>query len=238
MAFRASHGYQEWYYVRLNGVVAPEIAGKYFLKILLRMTGSSAYSYPSTSDPPSISNVYMPVQNWPVLLVKGEVDPAIVYGTVRYGAWNSTLYNQPVPTSGTVRAVGRASDPYTGALTSRPVEARGFFNESARGHYEIEGVAAGIYDVYASAAGFPEQLISSGVQVLKAQSLELNGYLNPGPVISGRVFSKSGFGEVAWTGLKPIRIEIYADRHVHGGQHRQLQSYEPNRGGMGALHVR
>jgi len=224
MAFRASHDYREWYYVRLNGVVAPEIAGKYFLKILLRTTGSQAYSYPASSDAPTISNLYMPVQNWPVLLVKAEVDPAIIYGTVRYGAWNKTLYGQPVPTSGMVRAVGRAIDPYTGVLTSRPVEARGFFNESAQGHYEIEGVAPGIYDIYASAAGFPEQLISTAVQVLKGQSLKLDGYLNPGPVIGGRVFSKSGFGEVPWTGLKPIRIEIYATDNYTAGN---MVSYSP-----------
>ncbi len=238
MAFRASHGYQEWYYIRLNGVVAPEIAGKYFLKVLLRMTGSSAYSYPSTSGPPSINNVYMPVQNWPVLLVKGEVDPAIIYGAVRYGAWNSTLYNQPVPTSGMVRAVGRALDPYTGALTSRPVEARGFFNESARGHYEIEGVAPGIYDVYASAAGFPEQLISSGVLGFESA------------VVGTQRLSESRSGH-QWTGLLQVRFRRSSldgpetnpnrdlrDRHIHGGQHRQLQSYEPNRGRMGAFHVR
>ena len=35
----------------------------------------------------------MPAENWPVLLVKGEVDPGIIEGTVRYGAWNTALYN-------------------------------------------------------------------------------------------------------------------------------------------------
>ena len=217
MSFRANDdvnhdgvGYDEWYYVRLNGLVAPEIAGRYFFKILLRMTGRLSYSYPASSEPPTIDNLYMPIQNWPVLLVKGEVDPAILHGTIRYGTWNMTLYNQPIPVSGRVRAVGRAVNPYTGEITSRYVEARGYFNESAQGHYEVEGLAPGVYDIYASAAGFPEQQTAASLLILRGQSLDLDGYLNPGPVVSGQVFSKSRFGEVPWSGLKPIRIEIYA----------------------------
>lgn len=225
MAFRASHAYNEWYYVRLNGIVAPEIAGKYFFKILLRMTGNLAYSYPASSNPPTPDNLYMPAQNWPVLLVKGEVDPAILYGTIRYGTWNQTLYGQPVPTSGMVRAVGQAINPYNRAPSGRPVEARGFFNESARGHYEVEGIAPGIYDIYASAAGFPEQRIATAVVILRGQSMKFDGYLNPGPVISGQVFSRSQEGEAAWSGLKPIRLEIYATNDYTAGN---LVSYSPS----------
>lgn len=225
MAFRASHSYNEWYYIRLNGVVAPEIAGKYFFKILLRMSGNLAYSYPSSSNQPTATNLYMPVQNWPVVLVKGEVDPALLYGTIRYGTWNETLYRQPIPTSGMVRAIGQAINPYNHAVTTRPVEARGFFNESARGHYEVEGLAPGIYDIYASAAGFPEQQIAAGVVILRGQSMKLDGYLNPGPVISGQVFSRAQEGEAPWSGLKPIRIEIYATNEYTAGN---LVSYSPS----------
>jgi len=31
----------------------------------------------------------------------------------------------------------------------------------------------------------------------------------PGIVVSGTVYSKHGFGEEAWSGLRPITIEIY-----------------------------
>jgi hypothetical protein len=225
MAFRASHNHDEWYYIRLNGVVAPQIAGKYFFKILLRMSGSLSFSYPASFNTPTIENLYMPVQNWPVLLVKGEVDPAILYGTIRYGAWNESLYGQPVPTSGMVRAIGRSIDPYTGQLLSRYLEARGYFNESAGGHYEVEGLAAGVYDAYASAAGFPERLIGSDIMVMRGQSMKLDGYLNPGPVVSGEVFSNSVSGQIPWTDLKPIRIEIYATNYNYTAGN--LVSYSP-----------
>jgi hypothetical protein len=42
----------------------------------------------------------MPAGNWPVLLVKGEVDPGIIEDTVRYGAWNQDLYNTPIQLPG------------------------------------------------------------------------------------------------------------------------------------------
>jgi len=224
MAFRENHdldqdgvGYDDWYYIRMNGVIAPEIAGKYFFKIILRVTGTLSYSYPSSAAPPTPENLYMPVQNWPVVLVKGEVDPAVVYGTIRYGTWNQSLYGQPIPVSGRVRAVGQAMNPYTGQLTRRPVEARGFFNETARGHYEVEGLAPGLYDLYASGAGFPEQKIATGLVVRRGQSMKLDGYLNPGPVVSGRIFSKSSSGPYPWPGLKPIRVEIYATNEYTEG---------------------
>ncbi len=55
------------------------------------------------------------MENWPVLLVKGEVDPAIISGTLRYGDLNSTLYGQRINLPGLVRAVGIANDPLTNA---------------------------------------------------------------------------------------------------------------------------
>jgi hypothetical protein len=225
MAFTATHNYDEWYYIRLNGVLAPQIAGRYFFKILLRMSGSLSFSYPATSNIPTVQNLYMPIQNWPVLLVKGEVDPGILYGTIRYGTWNGSLYGQPIPTSGMVRTIGRSIDPYTGQLLSRYLEARGYFNESAGGHYEVEGLAAGIYDVYASAAGFPEQLIQSNVLVMRGQSMKLDGYLNPGPIVSGEVLSNSVSGQIPWIGLRPIRIEIYATNYNYTPGN--LVSYSP-----------
>jgi hypothetical protein len=210
-------GNTQWYYVRINGVTAPSVAGKYFFKMFL---------YGAT-------NYWVPTENWPVLLVKGELDPAIITGTIRYGGYDASLYGQPIQQAGMVTAVmTQKLDPYTnqpitgGTLTN----AVGYFNgtdtdclndpstctgaqrtypEGSGGHYEIEGVAPGVYDLYASAAGYPQALIASGVTVLKGQSLHFDGYLNPGPVIHGDVYSKHAFGSEPWPFNAYIKVELY-----------------------------
>src|SRR5208282_2400491 len=70
----------------------------------------------------------------------------------------------------------------------------------AQGHYEVEGVAPGVYTIYAEAAGFPQQVCASGVTVLKGQSLHFDCYVQPGPVIHGNVFTKHQFGDEPWMG--------------------------------------
>ena len=214
----------EWYYFRINQVTAPAIAGRYFFKMLL--SGDSNYlagpegtarnstaSFPigltvSHEFPPSVTfnlgeapTQFIPTENWPVMLVKGEIDPAIITGTIRYAGYNQTLYSKPVEEAGRVYAkMTTRLDPYTGQ--QRPdlplVDAVGYFNATAMGHYEVEGLAPGIYDLYASAAGYPQTLVESGFTVLKGQSLHFDGYLQPGPVIHGNVFTKHQFGDEPW----------------------------------------
>jgi hypothetical protein len=240
----------EWYYIRINGVLAPSIAGRYFFKILLwgdtaalcgqeGVVPSGVHPGFSTGPLPGEScSQFIPTENWPVLLVKGEIDPAIITGTVRYGGYNSTLYGQPIGEAGMVLAkMTTRLDPYTGE--QRPdlptVDARGYFNGTttcgaagefsstepqcanangpvtsppgnllgANGHYEVEGLAPGIYDIYAQAAGFPQQLCASGVTILKGQSLHFDCYVQPGPVIHGNVFTKHQFGDEPWMGELP-----------------------------------
>ncbi|HKM50328.1 MAG TPA: hypothetical protein VJZ75_04035 [Candidatus Bathyarchaeia archaeon] len=202
----------EWYYVRINGVTAPSVAGRYFFKIWLGGTeGSSTTSQyylggEEGVNPTPYSNgiqpsQFIPTENWPVMLVKGEVDPGIITGTIRYAGYNETLYNLPVGEAGKVYAkMTTRLDPYTGQ--SRPdlplVDAQGYFNATAKGHYEVEGIAPGVYDLYASAMGYPQTLISSGVTVLRGQSLHFDGYLQPGPVIHGNVFTKHQTGDEPW----------------------------------------
>jgi len=236
--FTAARNYGEWFYVRVNGVTAPEIAGRYFFKFIMRPTsdvgtqasGTSTLDYPASFDDCigsslTAANKCVPVQNWPALLVKGEIDPAIIDGIVRYAGTNTTLYGTALNVAGRVRAVGTAIDPYTGQSTGRPVEARGYFNSTAQGHYEIEGVAPGVYTVYAEAAGFPEQVIADNVKVLAGQSLHFDGLLNPGPVIHGQVFSKHNFGEEPWTREAPIRIELWDSNDYADPTH--MVAYSP-----------
>src|SRR5208283_4725427 len=234
----------EWYYFRINGVTAPTVAGRYFFKILLQgdsnylagQEGTVAFNstasfpvgltqigeFPPTTlfDLAEAPTQFIPTQNWPVLLVKGEIDPAIVTGTVRYGGYNSTLYGQPIGEAGRVYAhMEDKIDPYTGEqiimcpAVGQPsvpgcTDAVGYFNATAQGHYEVEGVAPGVYTIYTEAAGFSTQVCASGVTVLKGQSLHFDCYVQPGPVIHGNVFSKHQFGDEPWTyaGLDPLQV--------------------------------
>ena len=224
----------EWYYFRINDVTAPSTAGRYFFKILLGGSGSviageegTATGFVATAPPPAAGagalilggrpftqtpTQFIPTENWPVMLVKGEIDPGIITGTIRYAGYNQSLYSQPIQEAGRVYAkMTTRLDPYTGQ--QRPdlplVDAVGYFNATAHGHYEVEGVAPGVYDLYASAAGYPETLIASSVTVLKGQSLHFDGYLQPGPVIHGNVFTKHQFGDQPWPENTYVKIELY-----------------------------
>jgi hypothetical protein len=212
----------EWYYVRINGVTAPSIAGRYFFKMAL-YDGNDYYGVGPTlaggtgafgSQP----FVWVPPQNWPVMLVKGETDPAIVTGTLRYAGYNSTLYQQPIAEAGQVWAhMTMRLDPYTGQ--NRPdlptIDGQAFLNNTDNGHYELEGLAPGVYDIYAEAAGYPQTLCTSGITVLKGQSLHFDCYLQPGPVIHGNVFTKHQFGDEPWPGNSTtgqyMKIELYSN---------------------------
>lgn len=219
IAFTPERQWREWYYIRFNQLRAPDISGRYFFKVFL------GGHYPVKHQSTPLVNSTMPVENWPVLLVKGEVDPAIIYGTVRYGEGsNRALYGNPIKLPGMVRAVGFATDPYTGDPTNRKVEARGYFNGSAEGHFEIEGVAAGIYDLYASAAGMPERVVAIGIKLSRGQSYGTDLSLSPGPEIRGEVFSKNCSGHIPWRSDLPISLVVYdSDDYVENN----TASYSP-----------
>jgi hypothetical protein len=196
ITFTPGRQWSEWYYIRVNQLKAPHVAGRYFFKMFL----DNHYPVRRQHALPSFVNSTMPMENWPVLLVKGEVDPAIISGTLRFGdPSNSTFYGLALNLPGRVRAVGTATNPTTGEPTGRAVEARGYLNASAHGHYEIEGVAPGTYDIYAS----------ENVKIRRGQSFTLDGLLKMGPQIRGEVFSKEEFGETPWPAQRPISIVIY-----------------------------
>ncbi len=212
ITFNFNKNFDNWYYIRINQMKAPFTAGRYFFKMFLNDSYPVHSCKTLTPCSPGSANLIagtVPMENWPVLLVKGEVDPAIISGALRYGDLNSTLYGQPINLPGMVRAVGIANDPLTNEPTGRAVEARGYFNATAQGHYEIEGVAPGVYDIYASAGGLPEQKIASNVRVTRGQSLKFDGYLDVGFQLRATIFSKQGFGEIPWPAQRPISVIIY-----------------------------
>jgi hypothetical protein len=217
----------EWYYLRINGVTAPSTAGRYFFKMALYSANdyygvgpslAGEHTKPGTLPLVPAPFVWVPPQNWPVMLVKGETDPAIVTGTLRYAGYNATLYQQPIAEAGKVWAhMTMRLDPYTGQ--QRPdlptIDGQAYVNATANGHYELEGLAPGVYDVYAEAAGYPQTLCTSGITVLKGQSLHFDCYLQPGPVIHGNVFTKHQFGDEPWPGNATtgqyMKIELYSN---------------------------
>ncbi|HYW02277.1 MAG TPA: hypothetical protein VE862_12470, partial [Candidatus Acidoferrum sp.] len=227
ISFTPLRHWSETYYIRINQLKAPETAGLYFFKMFL------SDSYPVHKQEKSSSPLIplikgtMPMENWPVLLVKGEVDPAIVWGTIRYGDLNSTLFGLPLDLPGRVRAVGVAIDPITGEVTGRAVEARGYFNATSQGHFEVEGAAPGIYDLYASAAGYPEQKVAENVRLMRGQSLQMDLYLKVGPELRGVVYSKENFGEIPWEGQRPISIVIFDTKGQGYDDPQSIQSLSP-----------
>ncbi|MBS7629671.1 carboxypeptidase regulatory-like domain-containing protein, partial [Candidatus Bathyarchaeota archaeon] len=180
------------YYVKVSGMKAPSIAGKYFFKIFYTSTkqpyaqlangspaGLKAIWQAQGEDPLSgYANKYfekydtIPPENYPVLLVKGEVDPGYITGRVRYCGHSSYYYGyyygSGVHTSGKVVAEGTAIDPVTNKPLTRKVSAVGYFlgqlpgqgenwkdrDTGSEGLYEIEGLAPGVYTLTAYAAGF------------------------------------------------------------------------------------
>ncbi|MHA1951926.1 MAG: carboxypeptidase-like regulatory domain-containing protein [Candidatus Thorarchaeota archaeon] len=156
-------------------------------------------------------------ENYPVLLVKGEIDPGYISGTVRYCGHSQYYYGQfygeGVHTSGKVVAEGTALDPITNEPTGRPVCAVGWFlgelpgqeddwkdrNTGSQGFYEIEGVAAGVYTLTAHAAGFVPRTLATQITIKRGQSLNgIDIYVCPTAKLQTKVYSKCPTGPVDW----------------------------------------
>jgi hypothetical protein len=194
----------EYQYLRIKKVTAPSVAGKYFFKIAL--INGTCNSVPSKRTLP-----FMPVENSPQMLVKGEVNPAIIRGIILHGG-KGPLHDRPLRKPGRVLArMTMRIDPYT--RQARPdlplVDAAGYFNANAQGHYEVYGLAPGVYDLYAEAAGYPTTLVHSSFTVLQDQSLRLDCSLQPGPVIHGSVSLTHKSSDAPWSADAYVKIELY-----------------------------
>jgi hypothetical protein len=156
-----------------------------------------------------------PPENYPVILVKGEVDPGYISGTVRYCGhsqyYYGLFYGEGVHTSGKVVAEGTALDPITNEPTGRPVCAVGWFlgelpgqeedwkdnDRGSQGLYQIEGVASGVYTLTAYAAGFVPRTLATQITVKRGQSLNgIDIYVCPTAKLQTKVYSKCPTGPV------------------------------------------
>ena len=132
------------YTVRLFNVQAPEVCGRYFVKVFI--------------DGKSIG-----AENFPTIVVKGGLYPAYISGRVLNA--DNGQYGEPVGVSGKVVAEGKTA-------LGEAIQAQAYFNASANGAYIIYGLAAGTYNLTASAAGFVPETLNRTVSVDAGQSLE------------------------------------------------------------------
>jgi len=179
------------YWVWVGGLKAPSIAGKYFFKVFY-----TDYLWPNW---PFVSYTSFQPENYPTLVVKGELDPGYISGHILYSGsyYFGYYYGKGIEKPGRVIAEGEAIDPVTNEPTGRKVMAWGFFNASARGFYEIEGVAPGIYTITAEAAGFPPVTLAKQITVKRGQSIHgVDFDLYPGAKIRLKVNSKCPNGSI------------------------------------------
>jgi len=173
--------------VRMFNIRAPNICGRYFMKVFI--------------DEESIG-----WENFPTVVVKASLDPSYVSGRVLNGDQGD--YGVPVNASGKVIAEGKTA-------SGRTVKGQAYFNASAGGAYILYGLAAGTYNLTASASGFVPATVYRTISVPAGQSLEgVDIYVYPSGTIIGTVYSKCVPGLVPWgynssgREARPITIEI------------------------------
>jgi hypothetical protein len=175
------------YVLRMFNIRAPDICGRYFMKVFI--------------DEESIGS-----ENFPTIVVKAGLDPSYVSGRVLNS--DRGHHGVPVNASGKVIAEGKTA-------SGRAVRGQAYFDASAGGAYTLYGLAAGTYNLTASASGFVPTTNIENVSVHAGQSLEgIDIYVYPSATISGSICSKCASEPVPWgynssgREARPISIEI------------------------------
>jgi hypothetical protein len=167
--------------VKLFNVRAPDVCGRYFVKVFTNGTSIGA-------------------ENFPTIVVKGGLYPAYISGRVLNA--NNGQYGEPVGVAGKVVAEGKTA-------LGEAIQAQAYFSASANGAYTIYGLAAGTYNLTASAAGFVPETLDRTVSVDAGQSLEgVDIYVYPSATISGTICSKCGVGAIPWGNAASHRISM------------------------------
>ena len=176
------------YHVRLFNVKAPAVAGVYHFKMQFKGAGYESFTFD--------------VNDWPILIVKNELNPAYVTGTVFLcgdlpcsfgvtGRYGKVLLDGTTPEGRSVSSVyyfGPEDDLADGV-------------EDGAYSFWLFGVAPGTYTIYASASAFPK-VTGERLDIVAGQSLHVKTlYLSWGPAITLTVWSKHGRGELPWGNL-------------------------------------
>jgi hypothetical protein len=171
------------YHIRLFDFAAPEVAGLYHFKIY-------------------VDGVSIGAGNFPIIIVKDELNPAWIAATVR-----TNLGFTPPYVSGRVAAEGTTPE-------GRSVSAVGYFGPNewlgdsfvpgqtgAQYRTYLFGVAEGSYDLKAEASGYAPTT-SERITVLAGQSYHIGPIvLFDSPDVHVTVWSKHGTGELPWHNL-------------------------------------
>lgn len=167
------------YSIRIFDVTAPSIVGLYFFKVFTDRTTIGAEYFPS-------------------VVVSADPNPAYISGTVRYGGHlNASFYGRPIASllsgtnGGKVQATGITAD-------GRIVVGQAFFNSSSS-EYTLYGLAAGLYRLNATAAGFAPAELPYEIAVKPGQSMEhVDIFVKRSPILSVVALSRRMKQEEPW----------------------------------------
>ena len=189
------------YHIRLFSVAAPDIAGLYHFKIYYFDSPVS-----TDVDNPLYWNNYhsLGAGNFPIIIVKSELNPAWVEATVR-----TELYFNPPLVSGYVMAEGTTPE-------GRDVKAMGYWgpnefiqnvftadqygNGGAEYRVWLFGLAEGTYTLTAYASGAVPKT-TDRFSVLAGQSYHIYLTVFDSPDMFTTIYSKHGTGELPWHNL-------------------------------------
>jgi hypothetical protein len=175
------------YHVRLFNLRAPEAAGLYHFKIWYSPDGVTSYS--------------IGAENYPIIIVKNELNPAWVEVTVRTDVYNARPF-----VSGHVVAEGTTPEgrSVSGVAYWGPMEWIG--NSGVAGaigalyRTYLFGLAAGTYTITAEASGF-NPTMSERITINAGQSYHMFLVIGNSPTVCVTVWSKHGTGALPWNNL-------------------------------------
>jgi hypothetical protein len=197
-------------YIRIFNVTSPSIAGRYFFKVFININ-YQAYS--------------IGANNFPTIVVKGDLNPAYVSGIVVNGEPTPpALYGMPIddtvyPDGTVLLPTGYGGRVYAEGLTNEGGEVYGqaFFNSSSGGRFTLYGLAPATYNLTVDVAGYTPRKFLDIVTVLEGQSVEnLTLPILDGVNITGIVYSKHQSNKILWghafniTG-QPVNRTIWID---------------------------
>jgi len=187
-------------YIRIFNVTSPSIAGRYFFKVFININ-NQAFS--------------IGANNFPTIVVKGDLNPAYVSGIVVNGEPTPpALYGMPIddtvyPDGTVLLPTGYGGRVYAEGLTNEGggVYGQAFFNSSSGGRFTLYGLAPATYNLTVDVAGYTPRKFLDIVTVLEGQSVEkLTLPIMEGVNITGTVYSKHGTSKIHWDLINLERI--------------------------------